>query len=243
MAVQLGRAVAAVEQLPDSTAVSVSIIMPVLNESTVLKITLDKLSRSLQGNSNVEIILSDGGSEDNSLEIAKQYCCRVVRTAAGRARQMNAASQQARGDWLVFLHADSELPTNWLNQLAQSNQWGFFPIKLSGLNWSLRIIESSINLRSRLSKVATGDQGLYFNKSFFDDLGGYPEIPIMEDVAISKCARRKSEPSIGILPILTSSRRWQQNGIIRTIFMMWGLRLAYFMGIDPVRLYRIYYPN
>jgi len=156
---------------------------------------------------------------------------------------MNAASAQARGDWLVFLHADSRLPDNWQDQLRRSNQWGFFPVKLSDEHWQLRIVESLINLRSRLSKVATGDQGLYFRRSFFEELGGYPDIPIMEDVAISKLARQKTTPSIGAYPVMTSSRRWQQHGIIKTVLLMWSLRLAYFLGVDPVRLHRIYYPN
>ncbi len=232
-----------VEHLPESSRISASLIIPVFNESSELADTLEKLTQSLQGNSGIEVILSDGGSTDNSPEIAKHYPCRVINTSTGRASQMNAASAQARGDWLVFLHADSQLPDNWQDQLQQSNHWGFFPVKLSAGHWSLRIVEGLINLRSRISKVATGDQGLYFRRSFFEELGGYPDIPIMEDVAISKLARQNSAPSVGIDPVMTSSRRWQQHGIIKTILLMWSLRLAYFLGIDPVRLHRIYYPN
>jgi len=243
MAAPRDRVAAVVEHLPESSRISASIIIPVFDESSELDSTLDKLSLNLQGNFNIEIILSDGGSADNSLEIAEQYPCRVINTSTGRASQMNAASTQARGDWLVFLHADSQLPSNWQDQLQQSNEWGFFPVKLSGKHWPLRIVETFINLRSRVSKVATGDQGLYFSRSFFEKLGGYPDIPIMEDVAISKLARQVSAPSVGIDPVMTSSRRWQQNGIIKTILLMWSLRLAYFLGIDPVRLHRIYYPN
>jgi len=243
MAVRRDRVAAVVERLPESSRISASIIIPVFNESSELGSTLEKLTQSLQGNFDIEIILSDGGSTDNSPEIAKHYPCRVINTSTGRASQMNTASAQARGDWLVFLHADSELPDNWQDQLRQSNQWGFFPVKLSAEHWPLRIVESLINLRSRLSKVATGDQGLYFRRSFFEELGGYPDIPIMEDVAISKLARQKTAPSIGIYPVMTSSRRWQQHGIIKTVFLMWSLRLAYFLGIDPVRLHRIYYPH
>jgi len=243
MAVRRDRVVAVVEHLPESSSISASIIIPVFNESSELANTLEKLLPTLQGHSDIEIILSDGGSADNSLEIAKHYPCCVINTSTGRASQMNAASVQARGDWLVFLHADSQLPDNWQEQLQQSNLWGFFPVKLSGEHWPLRIVESLINLRSRVSKVATGDQGMYFRRSFFEELGGYPEIPIMEDVAISKLARQKTAPSIGIDPVMTSSRRWQQQGIIKTIILMWSLRLAYFLGIDPVRLHRIYYPN
>ena len=231
------------EHLPESSRISASIIIPVFNESPELDSTLEQLSQSLQGSSDIEVIISDGGSTDNSPEIAKHYPCRVINTSAGRASQMNAASTQARGDWLVFLHADSQLPDNWQDQLRLSNQWGFFPVKLSGEHWPLRIVENLINLRSRVSKVATGDQGLYFRRSFYQELGGYPDIPIMEDVAISKLARQKSAPSIGAYPVMTSSRRWQQNGIIKTVLLMWSLRLAYFLGINPVRLHRIYYPN
>jgi rSAM/selenodomain-associated transferase 2 len=243
MAALLDRVAVVVEHLPEPPAISASIIMPVYNESCEIAVTLDKLSRSLRENSNIEIIISDGGSDDHCLDIAKQYPCRIINAGRGRANQMNVASLQARGDWLVFLHADSQLPNDWQDQLLQSGQWGFFPVKLTGENWLLHIVESLINLRSRISKVATGDQGLYFRKSFFHELGGYPEIPLMEDVAISKLARRKSTASIGANPILTSSRRWQQNGIIKTILLMWSLRLAYFLGINPNRLHRLYYPG
>lgn len=243
MAAQRDRVAAVVEHLPESSRISASIIIPVFNEASVLDRTLEKLSQTLQENPDIEIILSDGGSLDNSLEIAKRYPCRVINTSTGRASQMNAASAQALGDWLVFLHADSQLPDNWQDQLQQSGQWGFFPVKLNGEYWPLRVIGSLINFRSRLSKVATGDQGLYFRRSFFEELGGYPDIPIMEDVAISKLARQKSAPSVGIDPVMTSSRRWQQNGVIKTILLMWSLRLAYSLGIDPARLHRIYYPN
>ncbi len=192
MAVRRDRVAAVVEHLPESSRISASIIIPVLNESSELGNTLKQLSQSLRGNCDIEIILSDGGSTDNSPEIAKHYSCRVISTSTGRASQMNAASAQARGDWLVFLHADSRLPDNWQDQLRRSNQWGFFPVKLSDEHWQLRIVESLINLRSRLSKIATGDQGLYFRRSLFQELGGYPDIPIMEDVAISKLARKKN---------------------------------------------------
>jgi rSAM/selenodomain-associated transferase 2 len=243
MAARQDRVAAVVGHLPESRTISTSIIMPVFNESSELAGSLENLSRSLKSNSSIEIIISDGGSDDHCLDITRQYPCRVIITDAGRANQMNVASQQALGDWLLFLHADSQLPDNWQDQLQRSGQWGFFPVKLTGEHWLLRIVESSINLRSRISKVATGDQGLYFRRSFFQELGGYPDIPIMEDVAISKLARQKSVASIGARPIITSSRRWQQNGIVKTIFLMWGLRLAYFLGINPNHLHRIYYPN
>lgn len=243
MVVQRDRAVAVVEHLSESNGISVSIIIPILNESSQLGQTLEKLFQSFKGDPGIEVILGDGGSDDNSLEIAKCYPCRIIISKPGRARQMNAASRAARGDWLLFLHADSLLPEDWPKQLQQSEKWGFFPIKLNGGHWLLRVIERSMNLRSRLSKVATGDQALYFRKSFFNQLGGFPDIPIMEDVAISKYARRKSTPRVANCPVMTSSRRWRRNGFVKTVFLMWSLRLAYFMGVDPDRLHRIYYPN
>ena len=228
------------EHLPESNGKSVSIIVPIYNEASQLDGSLKKLFNGLREISGIEVILSDGGSTDNTLEIAKQYPCKILSSKTGRARQMNAACQHASGDYLLFLHADSTLPDDWLEQVQVSTKWGFFPVKLSGRHWLLRVIEDAINFRSRLSKVATGDQGLFFSQPFFHDLEGFPDIPIMEDVAISKRARELANPAIGRYPVITSSRRWEQNGIIKTVLLMWGLRFAYWLGISPDRLHRIY---
>ena len=225
--------------MAESSCISVSIIIPVYNEASQLGQSLKKLLQNVQ-NSKTEIILSDGGSTDNSLSIAKQYPCKIIKSEAGRARQMNAAVNHANGDYLLFLHADSGLPDDWLRQIQKAQNWGFFPVRLSGQHWFLRVIETAMNFRSRITKVATGDQGLYFTRSFFTRLKGFPDIPIMEDVAISKRARRIAKPSISSFPVVTSSRRWEHNGIIKTVFLMWGLRLAYWLGVKPERLYRIY---
>jgi rSAM/selenodomain-associated transferase 2 len=243
MVVLRDRAVVVVEHLPESNRISVSIIIPILNESSQLGQTLEKLFQGFNGDPGIEVIIGDGGSDDDSLEIAKHYPCRIIIGKTGRARQMNAASQAAKGDWLLFLHADSLLPEDWRRQLQQSEKWGFFPVKFNDGHWLLRVIERTMNLRSRLSEVATGDQALYFRKSFFDQLGGFPDIPIMEDIAITKRARRKSKPRVANCRVMTSSRRWQQNGLVNTVVLMWGLRLAYFLGVDPERLHRFYYPK
>lgn len=239
MAAQRDRVVVVGELLPESSRILVSIIIPVYNEALHLDQSLKNLFDTVQ-NPNIEVILSDGGSTDNSLAIAKQYPCKIISSDTGRARQMNAAINHAIGEYLLFLHADTTLPGDWLKQIQKSKNWGFFPVKLTGRHWLLRIIETAINLRSGISKVATGDQSLHFTQSFFNQIKGFPDIPIMEDVAISKRARKISKPSISNSPVVTSSRRWEHNGIINTVFLMWALRLAYWLGIDPERLQRIY---
>ena len=156
---------------------------------------------------------------------------------------MNIASRTASGDFLLFLHADSSLPENFFELFDTRSEWGFFRLRLSGQAAVYRVIEWAINLRTRLSRVAGGDQGLYFNRYFFQSLGGYPEIPLMEDIAISKSACRKTRPVIIDAAITSSARRWQDNGVATTVFLMWALRLAFWLGVDPDRLHKIYYPQ
>jgi rSAM/selenodomain-associated transferase 2/rSAM/selenodomain-associated transferase 1 len=225
------------------TGISISVIIPVLNEACHLKQNLQRLFASLVGLASVEVIICDGGSADHSVQIARQFPCQVISSAPGRAHQMNAASKLAVGDWLLFLHADTILPLNWTIHLNHYCHWGFFPVHLSGQHWFFRIIEKAINLRSRLSSISTGDQTQFFKRPFFATLQGFPLIPIMEDIAICKKARQTHKPSIAAAPVITSSRRWEQNGIMKTIVLMWWLRLVYWLGINPTRLHQIYYPN
>jgi rSAM/selenodomain-associated transferase 2 len=220
-----------------------SIIVPVLNEVDCLERSLQNLFENSWLREHGEVLVSDGGSSDGSLDIATRYPCEIVRGGAGRALQMNAAARRARGEWLLFLHADSELPAGIDEILGSAPEWGFFRLRLSGEKPALRIIESAVNLRSALTKVAGGDQGLFFRRSFFVSLGGFPRIPLMEDVAICKRARRRVAPTIVHSPMLSSSRRWQRQGIVRTVLLMWWLRFAFWLGADPGRLHRIYYPR
>jgi rSAM/selenodomain-associated transferase 2 len=220
-----------------------SIIIPTLNESSNLRYALDHLLGSIEYLSEVEIIISDGGSGDDTIKLATHYPVNLIHAEKGRASQMNAGVEHSIGDWLVFLHADTRLPDNWMELIETSEKpWGRFDIRLSGSHWMLRIIEKAINLRSRKTSIATGDQALFFRRDFFKQLGGFPDIPLMEDIAITSQARKRSEPCCIRQVAITSSRRWEQKGILRTMLLMWVLRFAYWLGIKPDTLHRFYYP-
>ena len=227
--------------LPDHPRLS--IVIPLLNEADCLERTLDCIYADPWLGEHAEVLISDGGSDDESLEIAARYPCRIVHSARGRALQMNAASEQARGERLLFLHADSTLPADLGAAASDRAEWGFFRLRLSGGSHAFRVIESAINLRTALTRIGGGDQGLFFERRFFESLGGFPAIPLMEDIAICKLARRRARPCIVKAPITSSSRRWQRQGIVRTVLLMWWLRFAYWLGADPRRLHRIYYPQ
>lgn len=221
-----------------------SIIIPTFNEALNIQFFLQQL-QTLRGVACCEIIIADGGSQDETVTLAAPFVDQIVTAEAGRARQMNAGSAVANGRWLVFLHADTFFPANikmWLSALEKSpHQWGFFPVRLSGDHFLFRMIERGISLRSRWSKIATGDQAIFIKNDFFQQLGGYPDLLLMEDVALSKCLRQHSHPLIFDQPVTTSSRRWEKKGIVKTVFLMWLLRTAYFFGASPKVLARIYY--
>ena len=231
-----------VVRLTETSGITISIVIPTFNEATHLDDTLSTLFASIDP-AIVEVIIADGGSRDQTLDIALQFPCQIVNCETGRARQMNEGSQRAKGEWLVFLHADSRLPLDWQASVINTQQWGFFPVKLSGQRWPFRIIEKAMVLRSSITRVGTGDQGLFFRHSFFRQIGSFAEIPIMEDIAICKQARQLARPAMANSPAITSSRRWEENGIIKTILLMWWLRFAYWIGTSPERLHRIYYPQ
>lgn len=225
-----------------SKGVFVSIIIPVFNEALAIAHFLNALQPlRKQG---CELILVDGGSTDDTLKIAKPLVDSCLQSASGRAKQMNTGAQHAQGHYCLFLHADTYLPAaeNWFPELLTHKPlWGFFPVRLNGQAWPFRMIEYSMNRRSALTAVATGDQCLVVERAYFLVNQGYPDIPLMEDVAISKALRRVAKPWVFEMPVVTSSRRWQQQGIIKTVLLMWALRLGYFLGCEPVRLHRYYY--
>lgn len=221
-----------------------SIILPVLNEEAHIVACLHVL-QPLRGPES-ELIVVDGGSHDHTVALAEPLADRVIGGSRGRAAQMNAGAGQASGVILWFLHADSLPPpdaaTLIRSALAQPNRhWGRFDVRLSGRHPLLRVVETLMNLRSRLTGIATGDQGIFVRREVFERVGGYPALALMEDIALSRLLKRHSRPVCLRQRLTTSSRRWESNGILRTILLMWRLRLAYFFGADPDRLARMYY--
>ncbi|MEX2352695.1 MAG: TIGR04283 family arsenosugar biosynthesis glycosyltransferase [Gammaproteobacteria bacterium] len=192
-----------------------------------------------------EVILVDGGSSDNSIALAKLAGFTVFEASQGRARQMNVGATAARGDILIFLHADTRLPVNADRIIIQAltdsrNGWGRFDITIEGRSLILKIISGLMNLRSRLSGIATGDQTIFVKRSLFEQVGGFPDQPLMEDIEISRRLKRLCRPVCLKDKVTTSGRRWESRGIWRTILLMWKLRLAYWLGIPPERLARVY---
>ena len=220
-----------------------SIIVPVLNEAEGVVSFLKALQilRSRQ----VEIILVDGGSSDKTRVLAGPWVDQLFQVSASRAGQMNYGAERAKGEVLLFLHGDTFLPDGVLNKLDgfvdSTALWGRFDLKLSGMHPLFRIIETFINWRSRLSGIATGDQAMFVRRKVFSEMGGFPAIPLMEDVAFSATLKKQSAPFCIDLPVVTDSRRWQRKGILKTVLFMWVLRLAFYLGVSPQRLHAWYY--
>jgi len=220
-----------------------SIIIPTLNEAEGIVATLESL-RELRRRGQ-EVIVVDGGSIDGTPALASGLADRVLAASAGRAAQMNAGAQAAAGDVLLFLHADTRLPDAAdrlvLQGLAAGGAaWGRFDVRIASAHPLLRVVEAMMNLRSRLTRICTGDQGIFVRREAFDAVGGYPGQALMEDIAISARLRRLSAPLCLRERCLTSARRWETQGLLRTILLMWWLRLQYALGVAPARLARGY---
>ena len=219
----------------------ISIIIPVLNEEKSIKALLQQLQ--LYRQQGHEVIVVDGGSHDETVSISKPLSDKVIMSGSGRARQMNKGVAQSTNEVLWFLHADTFIPENAIETIQESlnkYDWGRFNIKLSGSEFLFRIIEKMINIRSCLSGVATGDQGIFIKRKTFESIGGYSEIPLMEDVALSYKLKAISQPVCIKETLTTSSRRWEKNGIIITILLMWYLRFLYWIGVTPDKLAKLY---
>lgn len=223
-----------------------SIIMPVLNEAPAIAQTLLALQPLREAGH--EVIVVDGGSDDDTIAFSKPYADKILQGPRGRSRQMNAGAKLSSGEILLFLHGDTFLPGRADRLIIEGmnrkgNGWGRFDVNLSGKHPFLRLIEFLMNWRSRLSHIATGDQAIFVNRELFEAIGGFPEIDLMEDIALSKMLKKHGQPLCLYQRVLTSSRRWEEKGFPRTVLLMWFLRLAYFIKVNPNRLAKFYYPK
>jgi rSAM/selenodomain-associated transferase 2 len=221
-----------------------SIVVPALDEAANLARLLPELRRACPG---AEIIVVDGGSRDGTADVARgQAGVQLLEGARGRARQMNAGARQAGGDVLLFLHADTSLPDGAPVAIAAALAdpavvGGRFDVRFDSRRRVLRIVAWFMNARSRATSICTGDQAIFVRRADFEAVGSYPDVPLMEDIEL--CRRLKARGRLAALRarVTTSARKWEREGPLRTIGLMWALRLLYFCGVAPARLYRWYY--
>ncbi|MHB1676198.1 MAG: TIGR04283 family arsenosugar biosynthesis glycosyltransferase [Sulfuriferula sp.] len=216
-----------------------SIIVPVLNEALVLPLLLERLLPLVRYG--CEVIIADGGSEDGSADIAESAGFMVVRAPLSRARQMNAGAARTTGEVLLFLHADTQLPDGAILSVEQAlsdgtYRWGRFDVCIAGRPVMLRVIARMMNLRSRLTGIASGDQAMFLTRDAFDAVGGFPDQPLMEDIELSKRLRTLSPPACIARYATTSGRRWEKHGVWRTMLLMWRLRWDYWRGVPASKL-------
>lgn len=221
----------------------ISVIVPALNEAALIDTTLDALTplRARGG----EVIVVDGGSTDATVALAARKADRVIAAPRGRASQMNAGAATASGDILLFVHADTRVPVDVdvviARELASGRGvWGRFDVSIDSRRPLLGLVSWGMNVRSRLTGVATGDQAMFVRRDAYDAVGGFPRLALMEDVAMSRLLRRGSPPLCLADRVITSARRWEANGVLRTIALMWWLRWRFFLGAAPERLARSY---
>ena len=217
---------------------AISVVIPVLNDAASLRRLLEDL-----GDTDLEIVVVDGGSDDDSVSVASGVG-RVVSARRGRGIQMAAGVAVANGEWLWFMHADTRLSPQVVAALVErldKPRWGFFSVRLDGGSWPYRMIERTMSWRAAASGIATGDQGIFVHRELLDAVGGVPRQPLLEDVELCRRLRRLAKPVVLREPLLTSSRRWERDGIARTVLVMWWLRFRYFAGADPILLAREYY--
>ena len=220
-----------------------SIIIPTLDEAAVIRTTLDQL-QPLRAQEN-EVIVVDGGSRDGTPDVAAPLADLVLRAPRGRASQMNCGAASASGDIVLFLHADTLLPPDAARLISEGlagsgRCWGRFDVRIEGRHPLLAVVARFMNLRSRLTHIATGDQAMFVRRAAFDAVGGFAPVPLMEDVDLSRRLKRCSAPLCLRAKVVTSGRRWESRGVVRTILLMWWLRLRYFLGASPDRLARLY---
>lgn len=219
-------------------AARLAVIIPALNEAARIRPALEALA-PLRARGH-EVIVVDGGSDDATAELALPLCDRVLSAPRGRAVQLNAGARAAQGEALVFLHADTSLPERadeLILRALERASWGRFDVRIEGRHRLLGIVACAMNLRSRLTGIATGDQAIFVRRAAFP---GFPEIALMEDIAFSRVMKRRAAPACLRARVSTSGRRWEARGVLRTIFLMWRLRLLYALGVAPQSLARQY---
>ncbi|MBI3779702.1 MAG: TIGR04283 family arsenosugar biosynthesis glycosyltransferase [candidate division NC10 bacterium] len=221
-----------------------SIIIPVLNEAKNLERLLPHVRAICPG---AEVIVVDGGSEDETMAVVSRFpWVKWVSSARGRATQMNAGAKVAKGGVFLFLHADTLLPDGAQSAILEAFAdravvGGRFDVEFDNPRLTFKAIAALMNLRSRLSEICTGDQAIFVKREVFESLGGYPEIPLMEDVELTRRLKRRGRLSCLSLQVITSARKWEQEGVLRTILLMWTIRLLHFVGVGPERLHQWYY--
>jgi rSAM/selenodomain-associated transferase 2 len=218
-----------------------TIVLPVLNEAAIIVAALQAL-KPLRDRG-AEVIVADGGSHDGTQQLAAPLADRVIAAPRGRGATMNAGAAIGSGDALLFLHADTTLPENADRLIAMAlarRAWGRFDLRIAGRHPLLAVIARMINGRSRLTGIASGDQAIFVTRAAFLSVGGFPDMPLMEDIAISRRLKRLCRPFCITTPVVTSGRRWEKNGVWRTILLMWRLRLAYYLGVEPALLAQRY---
>ena len=223
--------------------IALSVIIPTLNEADSIVAHLSALQPLRRRGS--ELIVVDGWSSDDTPRLAAPLADIVISARRGRAAQMNAGAHRAGGEILVFLHADTRLPANAdsLLKSAFANPnwlWGRFDVAIEGAHRLLRLVAWSMNRRSQLTGIATGDQAMFVRQNTFAAVGGFPELPLMEDIALSRSLKGLGRPLCLSERVITSGRRWEKHGILRTIVLMWRLRAGFWFGVDPRRLARAY---
>lgn len=219
----------------------ITVVIPVLNEEKTIATTLSALMAVAPD----EVIVVDGGSKDRTRAIVEQTNTLLLSSPRGRARQMNRGAKEANGDVLLFLHADTLLSPSAMEDIRAALSdpecvGGRFDVELEGEHWALKWVGALISLRSRLTRVATGDQAIFVWRKVFEEIGGFPDIPIMEDIAFSRALKKKGRVACLRSRVVTSSRRWEKEGVWRTILRMWLLRLFFLAGVSPFRLRRFY---
>jgi len=219
-----------------------SIVIPALDEAPLLATHLQAL-QPLRAHA-VRLVVVDGGSRDTTLGIARRFADIAFTAPRGRASQMNAGAAACPADVFLFLHADTKLPDDACDHVWRATRaehaWGRFDLSIDSPRHALRIVAALINLRSRLTGIATGDQAIFVRRELFEAVGGFPDLPLMEDIAMSRRLKRHGPPACLRERVATSARRWERHGIWRTIFLMWRLRAAFLFGADPERLARTY---